>query len=186
MELLDFVKQRINLGPELETRLDLAFKREECPKGHQLLQPDNFSKKVFFIEKGLCRTYYVKDGKDITHYFFLEDSFNMPIESIFYGKPSPYGLELLENCVVRTAQYGELEKYIDSSSSLEKLIRLLLIDQLKAFSDRMYAIQFQSAQERYRTLIDNHPGILQRAPLGHIASYLGITQQTLSVIRAQK
>jgi len=61
-----------------------------------------------------------------------------------------------------------------------------LINVLSAFSDHLFQIQFQTARQRYQILLENHPDILLRTPLGHIASYLGITQQTLSVIRAQK
>ncbi|RAK02535.1 CRP-like cAMP-binding protein [Larkinella arboricola] len=187
MELNTFLKQRVALSPDLETVLDQAFKREQYPKHHKLLQPNNRSQKVFFIEKGLARTYYLKDeGKDITHFFFAENAFAMPIESIFYNNSSPYGMELLEHSVVRSIHYSDLEKYIEQSDALEKLMRLLLIDVLKAFSDRFYALQFQTAQERYRIMLETYPDILLRAPLGHIASYLGITQQTLSVIRAQR
>lgn len=186
MELLDFVGQHVYLPRELALKLDAAFCKEEVPKNHKLLLPDNRSQKVVFIEKGLARVYYLKDGKDITHYFFQEDSFSLPIESIFYDKPAPYGLDFLERSTIRTILYPELEKFIDQSSALEKLIRMLLIDVLKSFSSRLNELQFQSAQERYKSLIENQPEILQRAPLGHVASYLGITQQTLSVIRAQK
>lgn len=184
MELISFIRQHVQLPAEMEAALDHAFKREEHPKHYKLLQPDNWSKKVCFVEQGLIRTYYLKDGKDITHHFFPENSFNMPIESIFYGHTSPYGVELLENSVVRTISYPDVEKYFGQSSELEKFIRFLLIDVLKSFSDRLYALQFQSAQERYKTMIDNYPNILLRAPLGNVASYLGITQETLSRIRA--
>jgi CRP-like cAMP-binding protein len=186
MELLDFTRQHIALPAELEEVLNGAFKRESFPKGTQLLQPGNFSTKVFFIEKGLARTFYIKEEKDITHHFFAEDSFMMPIESIFYNTPSSYGVELIEKSIVRTASYPAIEKFIEQSPALEKLIRVLLIDVLKDFSDRLYALQFQSAQQRYASMLANYPDILLRAPLGHIASYLGITPQTLSVIRAQK
>ncbi|GAB3264997.1 Crp/Fnr family transcriptional regulator [Larkinella harenae] len=187
MELLSFLKQRVTVLPDMETVLDQAFKREEYPKHHKVLQPGNRSQKVFFIEKGLARTYYLKDdGKDITHFFFAENSFSMPIESVFYDNDSPYGLELLEPSIIRSITYADLEKYIEQSDALEKLMRLLLIDVLRAFSDRFNALQFQTAQERYRIMLETYPDILLRAPLGHIASYLGITQQTLSVIRAQR
>ena len=63
-------------------------------------------------------------------------------------------------------------------------MRMLLISFLKNLSDRLYAIKFQTAQERYELLLKNYPQILLRVPLGHVASFLGITQQTLSVIRA--
>lgn len=186
MDLNSFLRITFNLSPIITAALDDAFKREELPKGHKLFLPESSSKKVYFIEQGLARTYYQRGSKDITHYFFKENAFTLPIESVFYNKPSNFGLELLENCVVRSILYPDLEKYIDQYPPLEKLMRLLLIDVLKSFSDVMNAFQFQSAQERYRGMLENHPDILLRAPLGHIASYLGITAQTLSVIRAQK
>ncbi len=187
MELTAYLKQLVDISPELEHELDGAFARDVFPKRHKLLLPDNTSQKVYFFEKGLARTYYIRhDGKDITHHFFLMNSFSVGIETVFYGRPSPYGLELLEKSVVRSINYTDLEKIIDQHHNLEKLMRTVLIETLKTFSDRLSALQFQSAQERYNTLLAQYPSILQQAPLGHIASYLGITQQTLSVIRAQR
>ncbi|WP_353719309.1 Crp/Fnr family transcriptional regulator [Dyadobacter sp. 676] len=163
-----------------------AFKTEELPKGHRLLSPYNFSQKVFYLEKGIARTYYLKDGKDITHSFIPEDSFFVSIESVFFRNPSPYGVEVLENSVVRTIVYQDLEKFIDGSQALQKLSRLVMMNAVKTFSDKLYSIQFQSAQERYNSMLEKFPDIMLRVPLGHIASYLGITQETLSRIRAGK
>ncbi|HEY8365928.1 MAG TPA: Crp/Fnr family transcriptional regulator, partial [Bacteroidia bacterium] len=70
--------------------------------------------------------------------------------------------------------------------ALQKLAQSIYIDVISRFSNRLYAMQFQTAKERYDSLMELHPDIILRAPLGHIASYLGITQQTLSVIRAEK
>ncbi len=186
MNLIDFLKIHINVSAEIQSAIEEHFEVAEFPKGYQLLLPGNQSKKLFFFEEGLARTYYFKDGKDITHHFFAEDSFNMPVESIFYNRPSPYGLELLENGKVWHTSYIEFEKYFNQSPEMGKMTRGLLINVLSAFSDHLFQIQFQTARQRYQILLDNHPDILLRAPLGHIASYLGITQQTLSVIRAQK
>jgi CRP-like cAMP-binding protein len=186
MELLEFVQQNIRLTPTMEKELDQAFVREVLPKNHQLVKAGQFSQKIFFIEKGSARSYYFKDGKDITHYFFWENSFTLPIESIFYNQPSPFGVELLEAGTIRSIQYSVLENYLNQSSELEKLMRMLLIDILKQLSNRFFELQFQSAQERYNAIVTKQPEILQRVSLGHLASYLGITQQTLSVIRAQK
>ncbi|MVM36752.1 Crp/Fnr family transcriptional regulator [Spirosoma sp. HMF3257] len=187
MELTAYLKQIVGISPELEYEIDQSFAREVFPKRHKLLLPDNLSQKVYFFEQGLARAYYIRhDGKDITHHFFLTNSFSMAIENIFYGRPAPYGLELLEKSVVRSINYADLEKIIDRHHNLEKVMRTLLIEILKTFSDRLNALQFQSAQERYANLLAQYPSILQQVPLGHIASYLGITQQTLSVIRAQR
>lgn len=185
MELIPYLKTRVDLPEHIQNKLDQVFERETFPKGHQLLPPHNYSRKVFFVEEGLMRLFYLKDGKDITHLFWAENSFTMPIESIFYHEASPYGLELLEESTIRYASYDEVETYVEQSSELEQFIRLLLIDVLKIFSDRLNSLQFQSAKEKYQSMIDQYPDILLRAPLGYVASYLGITQQTLSVIRGQ-
>jgi CRP-like cAMP-binding protein len=176
----------MDMSDEVQSITEEYFEVAEFPKGYQLLLPGNRSKKLFFFEEGLARSYYFKDGKDITLHFFSENSFNMPVESIFHNRPSPYGLELLENCKVWYTSYIEFEKYFNQSPEMGKMARELLINVLSAFSDHLFQIQFQTARQRYQILLENHPDILLRTPLGHIASYLGITQQTLSVIRAQK
>lgn len=185
MTLRSYLNEQVPLQESLEQEIDHLFKREELPKGHELLSPENLSKKVVFVEQGLMRLYYIRDGKDVTHLFRAENSFYTPIESVYFQEKSPYGLQLLEKSTIRYADYPDVEKYLDQSSELEHFFRYLLIDVLKTLSDRLYSIQFQSARERYQTMIDSYPDILLRAPLGHIASYLGITQQTLSVIRSQ-
>ncbi|WP_342086220.1 Crp/Fnr family transcriptional regulator [Dyadobacter sp. OTU695] len=186
MELLSYFEKHLNVQAGLAQNIDQVFKHQDVKKGEIFLYPDNRSQKVCFIEKGLMRTYYLKDGKDITHLFFGENKFCVPLESVFYKRSSPYGWEAIENSHIRIAQYKDFEPMFESVPGFEKLIRLLLIDVIDIFSERLYAMQLQSAQDRYKSLIEKHPDILLRAPLGHIASYLGITQQRLSVIRAAK
>ncbi|SEJ69357.1 cAMP-binding domain of CRP or a regulatory subunit of cAMP-dependent protein kinases [Dyadobacter koreensis] len=185
MSLTRFFESQ-SFTPEDAACLASIFKIEQVFKGQKILELDNHGKKVYYVEKGLLRTYYLKDGKDITHYFFEENTFTLPLESIFYNRPSPYGLEALEPGTVLSVSYHEIEKMAETYPALQKVISFLLIDVLRSFSDRLHSIQFQSAQERYKTIEVHQPGLLLRANLGHIASYIGITQQTLSVLRAQR
>ncbi|RAJ77286.1 CRP-like cAMP-binding protein [Chitinophaga dinghuensis] len=184
MELGQFLHQSISCSKDVNMRIDSLFVRKEFNKGHQLLPVDNQSRLLFFIESGLGRSYYFKDQKDITHLFLGENKFYFPIHNIFNSTASPYAFELLEKSVVRIADYMEVEQHIDQSPSLQKFSRMLLAELLKESSDRLHSIQFQSARERYESLLISHPDILLKVSLGHIASYLGITQQTLSVIRS--
>lgn len=101
MELLSYFEKHLNLQAGLARNIDQVFKHLDVKKGEIFLQPDNRSQKVCFIEKGLMRTYYLKDGKDITHLFFAENRFSVSLESIFYNRPSPYGWEALENSHIR-------------------------------------------------------------------------------------
>ena len=130
--------------------------------------------------------YYIKEGKEITHNFFTENMFYMSIETIFQNQRSPFHIELLEHCKIRMIEYDELKIFALNHVNTLELFFNLLIDSIKRLSDRLSSIQFQSAQEKYNIMLESYPDILLRAPLGHIASYLGIAQQTLSVIRAEK
>lgn len=186
MDLAEYLKQEIQLSDDTIQLFKSLWKCEELPKGSQLLKEGSHSKKVFFIEKGLLRLYYIKDGKDITHHFFAENNIYVPIENVFLNDPYPYNLELLENSIIRTVDFTTVEKYLDENVKLQRFVRYIAISIIKQLADHLHSLQFQSAQERYQILLKKHPNILLRAPLGHIASYLGITQSTLSVIRGEK
>ncbi|WP_027385982.1 Crp/Fnr family transcriptional regulator [Chryseobacterium gregarium] len=185
MKLVDYLKETVGLPGDLITLLDHLFETEDLPKGHELLLEGSNSKKFFYLESGLIRLYYLKDGKDITHHFLQECSIYTPIENVFLNQYYPYNLVLVENSVIRTVDFSLIEQYVDTEPKLQRLSRFLAVSAIKQLSDQLHSIKFQTAQERYKILLQNYPGILLRVPLGHIASYLGITQQTLSVIRAE-
>lgn len=186
MNLAEYLQKEAGLSPETAKLVDSLCDYIELPKGYQLLSEGNHSTKVFYVEKGLMRMYYLKDGKDITHYFFDEKKIYTPIENVFLNQYHRYSIETLENVVIRTVDFAKIESLLDTDVKLQRFARFVMITVIKELAEKLYSLQFQSAQERYQILLKKHPNILLRAPLGHIASYLGITQQTLSVIRAEK
>ena len=186
MELIQYINTKVKLSADESNKIDTAFKREFHHRGTTLADPGNRSQKVHFIEKGMLRTFYNKDGKDITHFFFDENAFFGTIESIFFNKTDPYGRQALEDCVLRTIHARDFASLTKKIVNMKEFAFLVAIDVCKLFADRIFSLQFQNAQERYANLLEANPTILLRAPLGHIASYLGITQQTLSVIRSKK
>ena len=128
----------------------------------------------------------MEDGKDITHYFFDEDNFTVSFESVFFNRPHPYGQQALEETTLRIIPYSKLDELCNNIPTFKDYRLRIALQEVSMLSDKIYSLQFQSAEQRYKNLLDKFPGVLLRAPLGHIASYLGITQQTLSVIRARK
>ena len=186
MKLTEYLQKEGRLSEQEAQLQDNLWNYTELSKGCLLLKEGSNSKKVFYVEKGLMRLYYLKDGKDITHFFFAESMIYAPIENIFLNRYHPYRLELLENSIIRTMDFSEIEKHLYTNIKFQQLAYYLMTDTIKKLADRLYSIQFQSAQDKYKILLENYPGILLRAPLGYIASYLGITRQTLSVIRAEK
>ncbi|MEA5402736.1 Crp/Fnr family transcriptional regulator [Arcicella sp. DC2W] len=186
MDLIQFFNKEIKFTEEENEVLAKSFKEEDYAKGTTIIQPHSFSKKVYFIEKGLLRCYYYKDGKDITHFFFDEDTFTAPLNSVFYNKEEPYGWEALEETKLRVIHYDDLQDLFIKYPSIQRFFFGVSLDILNAFALKLEYLQFHNAEERYANLLETSPKILLRASLGHIASYLGITQQTLSVIRGRK
>ena len=183
MDLISFLSHLLPLTDVQKRDIDYAFDYQEYPKGTIFLNPNNNSKKLIFLEKGLYRTFYFNKDKDITHHFWLENSFNCALESIYFNIPAPYGWEAIEVCQVRTISFYEFRQIIESIDESRKFSEMLLIEMIKVLNERLNALQFQSAEIRYEEMLKSCPTIIHRAPLGHIASYIGITQQTLSVIR---
>ncbi|MFX1706423.1 Crp/Fnr family transcriptional regulator [Chitinophaga sp. CC14] len=184
MELIPYLLTHTKLNPVECEAINSAFATETFVKGTILSQPDNHLQNVYFIEKGLLRAFYYLDGKDITHYFFDENNFTVSFESVFFNRPHPYGQQALEETTLRIIPYSKLDALCNDIPAFKDYRLKVSLQVVSMLSDKILSLQFQSAEQRYKNLLDKFPGILLRAPLGHIASYLGITQQTLSVIRA--
>lgn len=185
MELIKYISQQSKVSREGLKEIDESFKTETHKKGEILLLPDNRSQKMIFVESGLLRSYYQMEDKVITFLFIPENTVTMPLESIFYNKPDPYGWEVIQDCVIRSIHYDNAIKLLDAIPGFERFLLGESFKALKLMADKLYALQFQIAEERYKNMLTTYPDILLNAPLGHVASYLGITQQTLSVIRGK-
>lgn len=186
MDLVTYLSQHYSLDESQKEKINSAFAFEEYSKGSVFLKPNKVSTKLIFLEEGLYRTFYHKDYKTITHHFWYENSINCPIECIFYNQSSLYGWEAIEDCKIRSISSVDFKSILESLDNSCKTTELFLISMIKVFMNRLDSLQFYSAEKRYENLIKSHPDIIRRAPLGHISSYIGITQQRLSVIRAKK
>lgn len=156
------------------------------PKNTDLLEIGNVSKCLYFIHKGLARVYYCKGDVDVTDYFAMDSQFIGGVKSLFTGEPSMKGIQLLEDSEVYSLAYKEFEKLCDRYDEIERIGRKLAIFAFLTVQERMEDIQFLEAKERYYQLEKKYSGIVNRVPLKFIASYLGITQVSLSRIRGLK
>jgi CRP-like cAMP-binding protein len=186
MQLITYLKDTFRLSDDLLLQIEKVCSTKMFNKRDVILSPAHYSKHIFFIEKGLARIFYEKTDKKITHYFCPENTFAAGSESVFYNKLSQYGIEAIEQSEVTIIPFSVIEKLADESLAINKLVQQILLDALIGFSSRLHSMQFETAQERYQKFLETNPEMLLRAPLGDIASYLGISQQTLSVIRAGK
>lgn len=183
----ELIAQHVKMTPDLVAAISQRINIEEHKKGTTLLQEGDICRKLYFVEKGMIRFFYTNEmGKDITHWFAPEQSFLTEVVSYFNQSPSQYYLEVLEDSTLLTITLDGLNFLLDNFPELERFGRIFSLQMAVEFGQKIIDLQFRTAQERYQLLIKKHPDILKRASLGHIASFLGITQQSLSRIRSNK
>lgn len=141
---------------------------------------------IYFVKKGALRIYYYKDDVDVTESFEFENAVVARAESLFSGRPSQKGIQALEDTSLIAINSVQLFNLYDAFHDLERLFRKIFEEAYVKTVNRLESLQFHTADERYLNLLKDQPDVLQRVPLKHIASYLGITQVSLSRIRARK
>jgi len=186
MELLSFLTYKRLFTEEACRSIDGAFTRTIIPAGTVIQRADGYTEKVLFVEQGLLRTFYLKDGKDVTHFFWDENSLIAPINSLFNDDSEPYGWESIESCQVRTIQYRDFLLIEKQFPNLTRFALDFALQTMHMYSQKLDLLQFQTAYERYQLFLKMYPNLQNRVSLGSTASFLGVSQQTLSVIRAKQ
>jgi CRP-like cAMP-binding protein len=181
----DVISALAPLSTDSQQALAAILKKHELRKGHILVHQNSVCNHLYFVERGLTRTYYYNDGKDVTDWISPENTFACSIVSYISRKPDRRQIELLEPSVLWSLQYYEAEQLCAKHHDIEHMIRLLVSSGLIQLQQRFDDLHFATALQRYQTLMTENPSLIQRVPLGMIASYLGITQETLSRIRSQ-
>jgi len=186
-EIVSEISQNYSpLNPECQQRLAeyisiLFLKKEDI-----LVEEGQYSDKTFFILKGCARAYYLKDGKDITDWFAFENEFISSIVSFFTHKPSPHYIETLEDSIVLELSRKHIEELSEKYHDFERLIRIVVTKTMLSQQEKISSMQFYTAKQKYENILAIRPDITQRVPLTCIASYLGITLETLSRVRNPK
>jgi CRP-like cAMP-binding protein len=187
MNLPSDIKSTVGLSDQAKQKIGDIFIRGEFPKGHLLYRQGEICQHIFYIEKGLARVYYITEGgKEITQWFYADNNFLTAVDSFYHHKPTLVSCELLEDSIIYSLKYSEMEAMLNENLEMAKFAFHTVYELARMLSAYISAMKFQSAEERYNVLMKEYPRIFQRAKLGHIASFLGITQETLSRIRAGK
>ncbi len=174
------------LSIECQQEIIANSKISTFKRGEIVIREGQFSKKSFLILEGCARAYYLKDGKDISDWFAFENQFMASIVSFFSDKPSPHYVEFLEDAIVLEFSKDIINRLSDKHHDFERFISKVVTETMLGLCERLHTIQFSKANERYQHLLTIYPDITNRIPLTHIASYLGITLETLSRIRNPK
>lgn len=185
-KLIEAVMARTKLLPDTIQAIRDFFVKEEIPRNTLVLSDGQTCRKLYFLEKGTLRTFYYHLERDITSWFYKEGNFMSSWHSFYNQQPGFEYIEALEDIMLWSISHQKYQQLLQTSFEFQQFGRLLAEEQVAFIDYYSKGYMFLSAKEKYQLLIEYFPGIELRVKLGHIASYLGISQETLSRIRAGK
>ena len=153
-------------------------------KGDIVLPEGEICRAMYFVDRGMVRQFYYKNGKDVTEHFSFEGRIVFCIESFLKQEPSRLMVEALENTVLYAIPYEAWHMQMLQNQEMEMLYRKILEHALISSQEHADSQRFENAAERYSRLLATKPEIVLRAPMLHIASFLQMTPETLSRVRS--
>lgn len=153
-------------------------------KGEIILREGEVCRNIYYVERGLIRQFYFKNGKQITEHLGVDHTIFMCIESLFYEEPTHLQVEALEASYIYALPKHRLEQVALHNVNIQILFRKILEESLVISQVMADLVRFDTAQERYRKFCKLAPQIVLRAPLVYVASFLQMTPETLSRVRS--
>lgn len=170
--------------PSADRDLLLACGRSSAmPKGGWLLRDGQIARSIFYIESGLVRSVQLHDGREVNLDFSFEGEYVTHLRSLRSQNPADYGLQAMEAVSLVELGGEALRELYSRSPAIESFGRRIVEGLLIRQEAQAHLFRLQSPAERYRYVAERSPGLLQRVSLTNLASYLGISRETLSRIR---
>jgi len=185
-KLILFIQNILPIPTEKAAEIASHFTEVEFLKNQSLLQEGKVSNTYIFLLEGFVRSYtYNPEGNDITTNFYSENQVVLEVSSFFNRTPSQENFQTLTDCKGLIISYEQVQILFHSIPEFREFGRKVLVQGITELKKRMLSMINQTAEQRYENLIMVKPEILQNAPLKNIATYLGITDTSLSRIRKE-
>jgi CRP-like cAMP-binding protein len=183
--LVDFINRIYPLTEEIIEFMSSRTTFKKVSKGKFLLKPGDYCKEYYYIHKGILRSYIKHGEKEITIWINPEGEITTSIRSIAGSRVSDEYIQVIENAELVVIPFGAMQELYERFPEMNKVGRMLLEEYYAASEERVYIARLPNAQARYQHFINSRPELLNRIPLKYVASYLGITLETLSRLRAK-
>ncbi len=184
MEIKEIINRRHILPEDSLALLCRSMELVHYPKGHHVLEIGKIERDIYFISKGIVRAFTLVDGKEVTFWVGKEGATIVSMMGYVKNEPGYETMELMEDSELYVIKRAKLQQLYNEDIHIANWGRRFAETELLDAEVRVITLLLATATERYRDLLDNQSDLLQRLPLGCIASYLGITQVSLSRIRA--
>ena len=184
--ILEYINARVQIDDTIKLAIGKVAKTEYLNKNDLLVKEGMVAHRIFFIQKGSARSCYDYDEKEVTSWFYREGHLITSWSSFYMQTPSFENIELTEDATILSLSYDDLQQLYRQFPKMQAFGRIMVEEQLTFLDYFFKGFNFMSAKEKYDLLLDYFPDITLRVNLGHIASFLGISQETLSRIRRNR
>jgi CRP-like cAMP-binding protein len=182
--LTNFIQNVLPMPTTLAEEIVGYFGEKTISKNDFLLQKGKVSNEYIFLLEGFIRSFtYDVEGNDITTNFYSKNQIVLEVSSFFNRTPAQENFQALSDCKGLVISYEQVQILFHSIPEFREFGRKVLVQSVTALKQRMLSMINQTAEQRYANLMLTKPEILQNAPLKNIATYLGITDTSLSRIR---
>lgn len=182
-QLFNLFNSIIPMSIELKKAISSILRYKEFKKNSYLLDEGQVSNHVYFIKEGLVRSYYLKDGEEISTWFMLENDVVFSIKSFYNRVPSKEIVQCIKNTTLYYISYEELDMLYTKFVEFNIVGRVLTEKYYMLSEERLFSMRRQSAKERYLYILKNHGKLVKIVPQKYLASYLGISVETLSKMK---
>lgn len=188
MHPIDHIKSFARMTPEIEASLRSLMKEQSYKKGDIIRGAINIINYSYYIKRGAARVFVTSGGKEHTLSFSFDDEFIIATQQSLKDDPDTIAIQFLEPTETIYFPHHKIKDNLNDSTAVETTSSLLflnaaLLRYTSFLEERIYIMQTLNATQRYNWVIKRHPRILETAPANQIASYLGLTKETLYRIR---
>jgi CRP-like cAMP-binding protein len=184
--VIDYFNSITTLPEELVSDIIQRAVVREYKKEEFILKAGKISSHTSWILKGLIRSYYEKDGEEITTKFLWEGAPITSVYSYYNRKPGNENIVAMEETTLASLHYDDMQYLYEAYPAFNVIGRVITEKYLYMLEIEVYNLRKQKAEDRYQFIVKHFPHLLQRVPLKYLATYLGMNLETLSRIRGKK
>lgn len=182
----DIISSHLSLSEDQYQALISIAKVKKIDKQTRLIRSGEYTNKIYFLDKGALRAYRNVDGMDYTHFFFVERWFVTDFTGFLTKRKCDLNIEALTDSVCFEFLKEDIEKLNQVVPKLEKLWKIVAEKAYLFTAKRLEDMQTKDLHQRYQELLAQHPKLFLSFPQKHIASYLGVAEQSLSRIKKKR